>query len=763
MLAVVRLALLAFGLLACPALGQEGRDWTGVWDTFWRDGEARMTLQRDGDRVTGSYVPGAGSVEGTLDGRVMTGIWRQDGLEGPIVFSLAEDGQSFTGRYVDGEYWNGSRVAPQEMSQPTTPAATPREALERFVALQNAADYGSNLSAVGALDGLMLYAGEPLGDRDQRHRRNLLWTLIDLSTFRLYDAPGEVAEDSAEFRLGPSAATADFTLNFQRRDGAWHLVAPSEAALRATLDRFLSTLGYPTLAALNAARENSPRQTMRDFLQGIRAWNSGGEAQTLRTLDLSGVPPRLYTVEAPLLAEYLKQVIDRAGYVTWQEIPDDPERTLPYVFYRHPAGSIVIDRVAGAEGAPDRWLFTAETLRDAPALFAAMQDLPTADGIPPSAPVTRFFEIREWFRALSPRLLHRIGPLDLWQWIALPLSVAVALVLGWIAGHGVTLLAFTTLRHAERGVRVDATRLLGRPTGTLVASGAAVWLFTKAGLAQTLLGTLTVVLAAIATVAVGWLCYVGVEVLGGYFQRRAQRTRGFVDEIATSLTLGILKVIIVALTLIAMADVTGLPYEGVIAGLGVGGVALAFAARETVTNLIGGAILMSDRPFRRGDLVETGDTRARVEQVGLRSTRLRTFDDCTLIIPNSQLTDKSIINWGQRRKRKVQLVISLTYDTPRERLDVFVTRLRALYLAQPGADATTGFVGLKALGASSLDVELWGYFFVADYPAHVAAQHRLIGDIVELAQSLDIHFAFPTQTIHVVPDEGQAEGVKNNR
>ena len=414
MIQVLRLTLLTLVLASGPGVAQEAGDWTGIWDTFWRDGEARMTLQQDGANISGTYIPGDGHVRGTVVGRVLTGFWQQDGIEGPIVFSISEDAQTFTGRYVDGEYWNGSRVVGAQIAIPVVPPDTPREALERFVALQNAANFGDSLSAVGSLDALMIYPGESLGDRDQRHRRNLLWTLIDLSTFRLYNAPGQVRGDSADFRLGPSATTIDFALEFQRVDGAWHLVAPPEEVLRAELERFLTALGYPTLAALNAARANSARQTMRDFLQGIRGWHTDGEARALRALDLSRIPTRLYPIEAPLLAEYLKQVIDRAGYVTWQEIPDDPDRALPYVFYRHPVGSIVIDRIPGAEGMPDRWQFTTETLRDAPALFAAMQDLPIAQGIPQAEPLTRFFEVREWFRNVSPRLLHRLGPLDLW-------------------------------------------------------------------------------------------------------------------------------------------------------------------------------------------------------------------------------------------------------------------------------------------------------------------------------------------------------------
>ena len=295
-----------------------------------------------------------------------------------------------------------------------------------------------------------------------------------------------------------------------------------------------------------------------------------------------------------------------------------------------------------------------------------------------------------------------------------------------------------------------------------MGAGFAVLVFTWTGLAETVLGAVTVVLAATAATALGWLLYTAIDLFGGYFQRRSERTSGFVDEIAVSLVTGVLKIGVAAAGIIAIADITGIPYEGVIAGLGVGGIALAFAARDTVSNLIGGAILMSDRPFHRGDLIETEGQMATVENVGLRSTRMRTFDDSLLVIPNSQLTDKAIVNWGQRRKRKIRLEISLHYDTPRERLDAFKTRLREVYLAQPAADDTTGYVGLRSFGESALNVELWGYFNLADYEDYIAARHRLIGDIVDLARSLDLDFAFPTRTIRIL-SEGDGKTVDRQK
>ena len=754
---MVRVGVLCTFLIAVfssHVWAQDTGDWSGHWDTYWRDGEAQMQLKQEGDRVTGTYEPGEGRIEGRTAGRILRGSWFQDGTEGPTMFALSEDGQSFTGRFVDGEYWNGKRATDTVGSDGYLGTRdTPRAVFRSLVYLANAAVYDGDISAVNATEALLLYDGGSSGVRDESRRRRLLWTVLDVSTFRIYDTPRRVEGDTAIFSIGPAGANIEYAIRFRKVGDAWFVVVPPASDLRRDLDEMVSSLGYETLSQLREETANSPRAAMRDFLMGIRTWRTGGRERALQALDMSFVPPRLYSFEAPLLADYLKQVIDRAGYVTWQEISNNPNRAGSYVFYRHPAGSIVIEQVADLEGGQAQWKFSADTLRNAPKLFAEMQDLPIAARISPFEPITRFFEIRERIRAKAPMLLVRYGSLELWQWLAIPASVVLGVILGWLTAKGVSLLLSRSLYYAERGFRVGAARRIGKPVGLLIGAGFAVRVFTWSGLAETILSAATLALVATAAVALIWFLYTAIDLAEGYFQRRAGRTSGFVDEIAVSLISGVLKVGTVAAGIIAIADVTGIPYEGVIAGLGVGGIALAFAARDTVSNLIGGAILMSDRPFHRGDLIETEGRMATVENVGLRSTRMRTFDDSLLVIPNSQLTDKSIVNWGQRRKRKIRLEIRLHYNTPRDRLDAFKTRLREVYLAQPAADDTTGYVGLRSFGESALNVELWGYFNLTEFEDYVAAKHRLIGDIVDLARDLDVELAYPTRTIRLLSEE----------
>jgi small-conductance mechanosensitive channel len=258
-------------------------------------------------------------------------------------------------------------------------------------------------------------------------------------------------------------------------------------------------------------------------------------------------------------------------------------------------------------------------------------------------------------------------------------------------------------------------------------------------------------------VALALFAYRFVALVGGGVLARVQQTTSYVDEIAASLGTGLVKLLIVVGTIIAVADVMGLPYEGVLTGLGVGGVAIAFAARDTVSNMMGGGILMADRPFQRGDLIELDGTLATVEQVGLRSTKLRALNDTLLHVPNAQLSDRTIANWGKRRRRKVTLVVGLTYDTPRGKFDTFVRRLREVLLAQPPVDPDDVYVGLKDFGASSIDIEVLCHFRVFDYAAQVEPKHALMMDIIAPAEEVGVAFAFPTRVVHLAGAEGQAQ------
>ena len=747
------LACIFVPITATMALAQSSPDWSGRWDTFWRDGAAVVQLQQKGSSVTGTYEPGGGRIEGQVDGQVLRGRWFEDQVSGQLIFAISDEGESFTGRFDTGEWWNGRRsdVAGERL---IAGDASPRETLQSIVASVNDFLVGGDVDALRFAQTLLEFEGGEAAANTQRHRQALLWDIIDLSTFRVYDAPARPEADTATFTIALDGTEASYDLRFvQAGDGGWRLLVEGAETLSAALRGYLNALDEPNVAAAKTAMAYSPRGVMQRFLFGIHDWEGAGREAVLSTLDLSMLPDHLHGAEGPLLADYLKNVLDRAGFVFLQEIPNNPNRTTPYVHYAHPVGDIVIARMpAEDENAPDRWAFDPDTLRDLSALYLAMQNLPMAEGVPPSQPLTQFFSLRERIRDMSPALLNRAIVIENWQWLAIMVMVVAAAALVALLG----LLAPKARAESEEDA-ADTTMLqrngLVQAARLTLSSLILIWGFGVIGIIETPLAALHTLVSATAVVGATWFAVIATGMIGAFFQRRAASTVSYADEIVTAMAIGIIKLAVLTIGLLVLAEIVDLPYEGVLAGLGVGGLALAFAARATVSNVLGGILLLTDRPFRRGDLVETHGQLATVETVGIRSTRLKRLDDTVMIIPNAQLSDQVIVNWGLRARRRIDLSIGLTYDTPRPLLDQFIEELRGAILRQPSADAKDCYVGLKDFGDSAIEIECRCFVFVSNYDDQVAVRSTLVADIVDLAQQVGVGFAFPTRTIHLAKEK----------
>jgi small-conductance mechanosensitive channel len=792
-------------------------DWTGEWQTYWREGQALVVLTQHGDVVTGTYEPQGGRLEGRVEGHLLKGRWFIDQASGSFLFALSSDGKIFSGRFANDEYWNGVRVTEdQKKAFAFRAALTPRETLRTVLTAANEAVFAGNAAAMQIYEPLLIYEGDATDSRDHNRRRNLLWQVLNMSTFRIYDAPARVEGNSAVFEIGPAGSSIRYPLRFRLDEsGHWKILIESEAQLRLFIKRFLDDLGYASIQAMENDRRDSPRGAMKEFIDGFHSWDSGGAKKVLGTLDLSYLPEHLRTSEGPILADYLKQIMDRTGFVIWQEIPNNPSRPTPYIHYRHPAGNLTIYRVEVEEGDKRSWLFSAETLKDAPELFSALQDLPLAPGLSEPGSVTEFFRMREAVRDVSPGLLQRTLIIENWQWLGLLVALFVSAAIGWVAGRLAYAVAYrlwqpkardfpeedesasktslagsvnppTTGDHAENDLPEEAlvlpdteepldtndpthfyqlpiakARAFAWPTKVSVTGFILIYALGTIGIVEVSFEELYRLVSLITAVAFTIALYRLIDLIGHLLLVRAERTPSYVDEIVTSLVSGLVKLAVAIMGVVACAEIVELPYEGVITGLGIGGVAIAFASRETVSNMLGGALLMTDKPFKRGDLVETDGQRARVLNVGLRSTRLRRLDDTILTIPNAQLTDKAIINWGVRERRRVDLSIGLTYSTPREKLDAFVQGLKDLFKRQPDADEDDCYIGLKDFGASAIEIEFWGFFHVYNYEDHVRVRHALVGDVIELAEQIGVSFAFPTRTVHLIntPPDSESEMV----
>ena len=337
-----------------------------------------------------------------------------------------------------------------------------------------------------------------------------------------------------------------------------------------------------------------------------------------------------------------------------------------------------------------------------------------------------------------------------WKWLALAsLFLVGALVDRAIVALLDRLLKQALLRADASGAQVEtegAVRPFGMVAVALLWAGG-VHLMAPAEAVERVLQNAILFFGGAATV---WGIWRLIEVLTDLLTLKASETETRFDDLLVPLLRKGLKVAVAAFGLAFIASNLNIDISSLLAGLGLGGLAFALAAQDTVKNVFGTLTVILDRPFDVGDWIKVEEVEGTVESVGFRSTRVRTFYDSVVTVPNGNLLTATVDNLGVRRFRRWKTVLSLTYDTPPERLEAFCEGVRELIRAHPHTRKDYFQVYFNAFNASSLDVLLYVFHEVPDWTAELAERHRLGVDILRLAKRLGVEFAFPTQTVHLM-------------
>ena len=245
-----------------------------------------------------------------------------------------------------------------------------------------------------------------------------------------------------------------------------------------------------------------------------------------------------------------------------------------------------------------------------------------------------------------------------------------------------------------------------------------------------------------------------VDVISLYMEKWALKTENKFDDILVPLIRKTTRFLVVVIGIVLIGNSLTIDMKSIIAGLGIGGIAFALAAKDTLSNIFGSLTVLIDRPFHIGDwVVIGGETEGNVEDVGLRSTRIRTFYDSIVTVPNGTLTNVVIDNFGQRKYRRYRTNVSVEYSTPPEKVEAFCEGIRQLIIKHKWTRKDYFHVYLNELGASSLDILVYVFWQVPDWSTELQERHRLLLDILRLGKEMDIEFAFPTQTLHLFNEE----------
>lgn len=252
-----------------------------------------------------------------------------------------------------------------------------------------------------------------------------------------------------------------------------------------------------------------------------------------------------------------------------------------------------------------------------------------------------------------------------------------------------------------------------------------------------------------------------LEIVKTYALRYALTTENKLDEQLLPILYRSVQILLVGSAIFYILSLMNVNVAALIAGVSIGGLALALAAQDTVKNLIGSAMIFFDKPFQIGDWIVMSGIEGEVVEVGFRSTRVQTVDSSIVSIPNNEIATVAITNMGVRRYRMFKATIGVTYDTPPALLEAFITGLRQMLALHPLTNKENYLVYFHSFGDSSLNIYFRTHIAVRTFKEELQEREKLALGILELANSLGIRFAFPTQTIFVEEFPGNGNTTPN--
>jgi MscS family membrane protein len=531
----------------------------------------------------------------------------------------------------------------------------------------------------------------------------------------------------------------------------------ARALARALCAAYIACAAAPALAqnsehpapetAAAAPADSLGRGTPRDSLYGfIVAGRDGDFARAAEYLDLSGAPEAERGEVGPRLAHRLKVVLDRKLWIDWDQVDDTPEgrpeaglsarlERLGTIQTERGPVDVLLARVSSEDGVPI-WKISAATVDNVPALYDEFGYGVIGDVLPAFLFEVQFLDA------------------ELWQWLGLLLALAGAYVASVLAAA----IAFRAVRPlvTRTGSDLDDALLHGT-IGPLRLAFAVFFFFlltVPLGLSVGAQKTLAAMEQAIVVIAVAWFAARLIDIVGGraeqvLVERGRPTARGLVP-----IGRRIAKAVVWVLAALAVLQNIGFEVTGLIAGLGIGGLAVALAAQKTLENVFGALALAADEPVVIGDFCRFGDQIGTVEEIGLRSTKVRTLARTIVSVPNAEFVSLHLENFARRDQMWLKAIIGVRYETTPDQLRFLLVELRRMLLGHPEIAADPVRARFVEFGAYSLDIEVFCYVKTEDWNEFVTIREDIFLRIMDIVEQSGTGFAFPSQTIYRGDDTG---------
>ncbi len=247
----------------------------------------------------------------------------------------------------------------------------------------------------------------------------------------------------------------------------------------------------------------------------------------------------------------------------------------------------------------------------------------------------------------------------------------------------------------------------------------------------------------------GYMLYSATGIIDHTLGKLAKRTDTDLDDQLVPFLRRAIRVVIIVVVGVMVIQNLGYSVSSLVAGLGLGGLAFALAAKDTLANTFGSITIFADRPFKLGDWIRVGDVEGYVEDIGFRSTRVRTFEKTLISIPNSKLTDTPIENVDARPIRRVKMTVGVTYDTTPEQMEKAVEEIRDILRNHPGVDQSYWLVYFTDFGPSSLDIFIYYFTRSKVWAEYLEVRQQVNLEIMRRLERLGLSIAFPSRTVYL--------------
>ena len=346
--------------------------------------------------------------------------------------------------------------------------------------------------------------------------------------------------------------------------------------------------------------------------------------------------------------------------------------------------------------------------------------------------------------------------LEHWQWMGILLIILLGVALDHLVRAILRYFWHRFEARRQRKVEKESLHRAVRPFG-LLATALLWYLVLDLGLLPpTPTIVLIIAVRVILMVSLVWALFRVTDLLTDWLTTQASKTETKFDDLLVPMIKRTIKIFIGAIGLIYIASAFSIEIMPLLTGLGIGGLAVAFAAKDTIENFFGSVAVIMDRPFEIGDWILVNDVEGTVEDLGFRSTRIRTFYNSLVTVPNATLVRAKVDNFGRRKYRRFKTMLNVTYDTHPDKIESFCAGIREIIQLHPYTRRDYYHVWLNSFGPHSLDILVYMFFECPDWSIELREKHRFMLDIIRLADRLGIEFAFPTQTLHLTKDDPSA-------